>query len=81
MVYVKWFSGAMGVILLLVVAYGDLETLKAFGAGICGAFVVVVVAQESTHRRVRALEEQVASLRNGQSANNLTPSDYNPGEP
>lgn len=81
MVYVKWFSGAMGVILLLVVAYGDLETLKAFGAGICGAFVVVVVAQESTHRRVRALEEQVASLRNGQSANNLTPSDHNPGEP
>jgi len=81
MVYVKWFSGAMGVILLLVVAYGDLETLKAFGAGICGAFVVVVVAQESTHRRIRALEEQVANLRNGESANNLTPSDHNRGEP
>ena len=81
MVYVKWFSGAMGVILLLVVAYGDLETLKAFGAGICGAFVVVVVAQESTHRRVRALEEQVASLRTGESANNLTPSGNNRGEP
>ena len=81
MVYVKWFSGAMGVILLLVVAYGDLETLKAFGAGICGAFVVVVVAQESTHRRVRALEEQVASLRNGESANNWTPSGNNRGEP
>jgi len=81
MVYVKWFSGAMGVILLLIVAYGDLETLKAFGAGICGAFVVVVVAQESTHRRVRALEEQVARLRNGNSANNSTPSDHNPGKP
>ncbi len=81
MVYVKWFSGAMGVILLLVVAYGDLETLKAFGAGICSAFVVVVVAQESTHRRIRALEEQVANLRNGESANNLTPSGHNRGEP
>ena len=81
MVYVKWFSGAMGVILLLIVAYGDLETLKAFGAGICGAFVVVVVAQESTHRRVRALEEQVARLCNGNSANNSTPSDHNPGKP
>ena len=81
MVYVKWFSGAMGVILLLVVAYGDLETLKAFGAGICGAFVVVVVAQESSHRRIRALEEQVARLRNGDSANNLTPSGQNRGDP
>ena len=80
MVYVKWFSGAMGVILLLVVAYGDLETLKAFGAGICGAFVVVVVAQESSHRRIRVLEEQVASLRNGEPGSHLTPADHNPGD-
>ena len=81
MVYVKWFSGAMGVILLLVVAYGDLETLKAFGAGICGSFVVVVVAQETTHRRIRALEEQVATLRNGEPANNFMPSGHNSRDP
>ena len=47
---------------MLIVFYGDLATVQSLLAGLCGGFVAVVAAQNSTGTKLKDMEKHLKQL-------------------
>ena len=62
MVYFRIFTIFLAISFMLIVFYGDLATVKSLLAGLCGGFVAVVAAQNSTGIKVKDMEKHLKQL-------------------
>ena len=62
MVYFRIFTILLATAFMLVVFYGDLETVTSLLAGLCGGFVAVVAAQNNASLRLKAVEKRLEVL-------------------
>ena len=62
MVYMRLFTILLAASFMVIVFYGDLATVTALLAGLCGGFVAVVAAQNNTISKLKALEKRVEAL-------------------
>ena len=62
MVYFRIFTIFIAASFMLIVFYGDLATVKSLLAGLCGGFVAVVAAQNSTGTKLSDMEKHLKRL-------------------
>ena len=62
MIYFRIFTIFLATSFMLIVFYGDLTTVKSLLAGLCGGFVAVVAAQNSTGVKLKDMEKQLNQL-------------------
>ena len=62
MVYMRLFTIILAASFMIIVFYGDLATITSLLAGLCGGFVAVVAAQNSTSSKLKTLEKRVEEL-------------------
>ena len=62
MVYFRIFTIFLAISFMLTVFYGDLATVKSLLAGLCGGFVAVVAAQNSTGIKLKDMEKHLKQL-------------------
>ena len=62
MIYVRLFTILLAVGFMVIVFYGDLNTVEALAAGLCGGFVAVVAAQNNTSSRLRSMERRIEKI-------------------
>ena len=62
MIYFKIFTIFLATSFMMIVFYGDLATVKSLLAGLCGGFVAVVAAQNSTGIKLRDMEKHLKQL-------------------
>ena len=62
MVYFRIFTIFLAISFMLTVFYGDLATVKSLLAGLCGGFVAVVAAQNSTGIKLKDMEKHLRQL-------------------
>ena len=62
MIYFRIFTIVLAISFMLTVFYGDLATVKSLLAGLCGGFVAVVAAQNSTGIKVKDMEKHLKQL-------------------
>ena len=62
MVYFRIFTIFLAISFMLIVFYGDLATVKSLLAGLCGGFVAVVAAQNSTGIKLKDMETHLKQL-------------------
>ena len=62
MIYFRIFTIFLAISFMLIVFYGDLSTVKSLLAGLCGGFVAVVAAQNSTGIKLRDMEKHLKQL-------------------
>ena len=62
MIYFKIFTIFLATSFMLIVFYGDLATVKSLLAGLCGGFVAVVAAQNSTGIKLKDMEKHLKQL-------------------
>ncbi len=62
MVYFRIFTIFLATSFMLIVFYGDLATVKSLLAGLCGGFVAVVAAQNSTGTKLSDMEKHLKRL-------------------
>ena len=62
MIYFKIFTIFLATSFMLIVFYGDLATVQSLLAGLCGGFVAVVAAQNSTGTKLKDMEKHLKQL-------------------
>ena len=62
MIYFRIFTIFLAASFMLIVFYGDLATVKSLLAGLCGGFVAVVAAQNSTGIKLKDMEKHLRQL-------------------
>jgi len=62
MIYFRIFTIVLAISFMLTVFYGDLATVKSLLAGLCGGFVAVVAAQNSTGIKLKDMEKHLKQL-------------------
>ena len=62
MIYFRIFTIFLAISFMLIVFYGDLATVKSLLAGLCGGFVAVVAAQNSTGIKLKDMEKHLKQL-------------------
>ena len=62
MIYFRIFTIFLATSFMLIVFYGDLATVKSLLAGLCGGFVAVVAAQNSTGTKLKDMEKHLKQL-------------------
>ena len=62
MIYFRIFTIFLAISFMLIVFYGDLATVKSLLAGLCGGFVAVVAAQNSTGIKLKDMETHLKQL-------------------
>ena len=62
MIYFRIFTIFLATSFMLIVFYGDLATVKSLLAGLCGGFVAVVAAQNSTGIKLKCMEKHLEQL-------------------
>ena len=62
MVYFRIFTIFLAISFMLIVFYGDLSTVRSLLAGLCGGFVAVVAAQNSTGIKLKDMEKHLKQL-------------------
>ena len=62
MIYFRIFTIFLAISFMLIVFYGDLATVKSLLAGLCGGFVAVVAAQNSTGIKLKDMENHLNQL-------------------
>ncbi len=62
MVYVRLFTILLAGMFMGIVFYGDLNTVKALAAGLCGGFVAVVAAHNRTGSRLEQMQKRVEKI-------------------
>ena len=62
MIYFRIFTIVLAISFMLTVFYGDLATVKSLLAGLCGGFVAVVAAQNSTGIKLKYMEKHLKQL-------------------
>ena len=59
MIYFRIFTIFLATSFMLIVFYGDLATVQSLLAGLCGGFVAVVAAQNSTGTKLKDMEKHL----------------------
>ena len=62
MIYFRIFTIFLAISFMLIVFYGDLSTVRSLLAGLCGGFVAVVAAQNSTGIKLKDMEKHLKQL-------------------
>ena len=62
MIYFRIFTIFSATSFMLIVFYGDLATVQSLLAGLCGGFVAVVAAQNSTGTKLKDMEKHLKQL-------------------
>ncbi|MBM14210.1 MAG: hypothetical protein CME57_06555 [Halieaceae bacterium] len=62
MIYFRIFTILLATSFMAVVFYGDLTTVTALLAGLCGGFVAVVAAQNDAAVKFKTLEKRLQQL-------------------
>ena len=62
MIYFRIFTIFLAISFMLIVFHGDLATVKSLLAGLCGGFVAVVAAQNSTGIKLKDMEKHLKQL-------------------
>ena len=62
MIYFRIFTIFLATSFMWIVFYGDLATVQSLLAGLCGGFVAVVAAQNSTGIKLRDMEKHLKQL-------------------
>ena len=62
MIYVRLFTILLAGMFMGIVFYGDLTTIKALTAGLCGGFVAVVAAHNQAGLRLTQIQKRVEEI-------------------
>ncbi len=62
MIYFRIFTIFLAISFMLIVFYGDLSTVRSLLAGLCGGFVAVVAAENSTGIKLKDMEKHLKQL-------------------